>query len=51
MIYQKCEHCGAEWHGFEKIYCPYCRRKVANEEPLTRKVSIYKNSISKNING
>lgn len=31
MIYQKCKHCGMEWHGFKLTHCPYCGKKVKED--------------------
>ena len=28
MIYQKCKHCGMDWHGIKLTHCPYCGKKV-----------------------
>lgn len=28
MIYQKCKHCGMDWHGFKRTHCPYCGKKI-----------------------
>ena len=31
MIYQKCKHCGYEWHGFKRTYCLMCGKKVKED--------------------
>lgn len=28
MIYQKCKHCGYEWHGYKRTYCLMCGKKI-----------------------
>lgn len=33
MIYQKCKHCGMEWHGFKLTHCPYCKKPTGYEMP------------------
>ena len=33
MIYQKCKHCGMDWHGIKLTHCPYCGEKTGYELP------------------
>ena len=37
MIYQKCLHCGKEWHAEWRQNCPYCGKKMEGENPWIRK--------------
>lgn len=31
MIYQKCKHCGMEWHGIKRTHCPNCGNKMKED--------------------
>lgn len=31
MIYQKCKHCGYEWHGIKRTHCLMCGKKVEED--------------------
>ena len=34
MIYQKCKHCGMEWHGFNVMHelCKGCKEAIKDDQ-------------------